>query len=546
MAFWCRVNNSKIKTVSIHLKRSYFQCQGSNSFIANASSHTSVRILSNPSLTIQKSPFEFAQSVRFFAAPVQVKTRKEEKDSSGPRLNQEIKADFVRLVGDEGHRVVSICEAWELARSLNLDLVEVSRNAKPPVCKIMDYHKEKYQQQLKDNAKKSKSELTLKKGDCKEVRFVGKIEKKDLKIKADTVKRMMERGYRVKCTAMSMGNEGEDLGAVLSRFSPLIEDVAYIESGPRVEKKQAYIVVRHVKFGPSKKGSGKKVLKECKTASSEEDAASQSSLQLDENCDAAESSVESDDDSCQEEMTDEDVDDKRSDWRVSGAKGDSRKVFDFVEGENVGARTPSFTNVSSDFGRARSVHDSSRTEAAGPSFGGQSSFRRELGNTVQAPSGEENRYQRDPRNSSVPTKSAPSSTPSSRSTMTVDNLSDIGRQLPLDRSGSSHTRDLGSQLLRKSPLNGSPEQHPSHSGVRSSPSSGFGIFSSAPADRTPSKESNVATENRYKKSEQFNSGRNSSASDPRGLHMVNPPGRRPDLGKRDGPGKYPIFSESSK
>nr|XP_016441826.1 PREDICTED: uncharacterized protein LOC107767364 [Nicotiana tabacum] len=345
---------------------------------------------------------------------------------------------------------------------------------------------------------------------------------------------------------MSMGNEGEDLGAVLSRFSPLIEDVAYIESGPRVEKKQAYIVVRHVKFGPSKKGSGKKVLKECKTASSEEDAASQSSLQLDENCDAAESSVESDDDSCQEEMTDEDVDDKRSDWRVSGAKGDSRKVFDFVEGENVGARTPSFTNVSSDFGRARSVHDSSRTEAAGPSFGGQSSFRRELGNTVQAPSGEENRYQRDPRNSSVPTKSAPSSTPSSRSTMTVDNLSDIGRQLPLDRSGSSHTRDLGSQLLRKSPLNGSPEQHPSHSGVRSSPSSGFGIFSSAPADRTPSKESNVATENRYKKSEQFNSGRNSSASDPRGLHMVNPPGRRPDLGKRDGPGKYPIFSESSK
>ncbi|KAJ8572219.1 hypothetical protein K7X08_008730 [Anisodus acutangulus] len=528
MAFWCRVNNAKIKTLSIHLKRSYFQCHGSNSLIASAS-HLSPRVLSNSNLTIPKSPFEYTQSVRCFAAPVQAKTRKEEKDTSGPRLNREITADVVRLVVDEGHRVVSIHEAWELAKSLNLDLVEVSRNAKPPVCKIMDYHKEKYQQQSKDSAKKSKSELTLKKGDCKEVRFVGKIEKKDLQIKADTVKRMMERGYRVKCTAMSMGNEGEDLGAVLSRFSPLIEDVAYIESGPRVEKKKAYIVVRHVKFGPSKKGSGKKASKEHKAATSAEDADESASI-APENCDAAESSIESDDDSCVEETTDEDLDDARSDWRVSGANGDSDKVFNFAEGEKVGAKSLGSANVSSDFARVRSPHDSSRTGAAAPSSGGQSSFRREPGNTLQGPSGEENRYRRDP---------------SSRNTKIGETLSDMGRQLPLDRSTLSHTRDLGSQFLRKSPFDGSPEQHPSQSSVRNSPSSGFGIFSSSQADRTPDKENNVATQNRYKKSEQFNSGRNSSGSDPRGLPMGNAQARRPDPDSRDGQGKFPIFGDSS-
>uniref|UniRef100_M1A6K0 Translation initiation factor if-3 n=1 Tax=Solanum tuberosum TaxID=4113 RepID=M1A6K0_SOLTU len=510
MAFWCRVKNSKIKTLSIHLKRCYFQCpHGPNSLIASAS-HPSVRVFGNSSLTIPKSPFEFSQSVRCFAAPVQAKTRKEEKDTSGPRLNREITADIVRLVLDEGHRVVSIREALELARSLNLDLVEVARNSKPPVCRIMDYHKEKYQQQMKESAKKSKSELTLKKGDCKEVRFVGKIEKKDLQNKADTVKRMMERGYRVKCTAMSMGNEGEDLGAVLSRFSPLIEDVAYIESGPRVEKKQAYIVVRHVKFGPSKKGSAKKPSKEYRTAISADDCnesasvAPESFSESKQNCDTSESSIESDDDSCVEAMTDEDVDNARSGWRISSADGDCDKVFDLAESGKEGAKTLGSANVSSDL---------------------QSSFRRESGNTLQGPAGEENRYKRDP---------------SLRSTKMADTVSDLGRQLPLDRNTLSHTRDLGSQFPRKF-----PEQHPSQSSVGSSPSSGFGIFSSPQTDRTPGKENNVATQNRYKKSEQFNSGRNSSGSDPRGLPMANAEARRLDLSRRDGQGKYPIFGDSA-
>ncbi|CAN0841150.1 Translation initiation factor IF3-1, mitochondrial [Linum grandiflorum] len=82
-------------------------------------------------------------------------------------------------------------------------------------------------------------------------------------MKADSVKRLMERGYRVKCVALPSSRkqdaEHEDLGAVLSTLMELLEDVALVESGPLLERKQAYAILRHVKFGPSKKGGVKKV-----------------------------------------------------------------------------------------------------------------------------------------------------------------------------------------------------------------------------------------------------------------------------------------------
>ncbi|KAG5527173.1 hypothetical protein RHGRI_028173 [Rhododendron griersonianum] len=99
-------------------------------------------------------------------------------------------------------------EALEHARPLNVDLVklywfhlvQVQRNAKPPICKLSDYHKEKYKQQIKekDHAKSKamvESEVTLRKGDCKEVQFSVKTEQKDLQMKADTVERLMDHGY---------------------------------------------------------------------------------------------------------------------------------------------------------------------------------------------------------------------------------------------------------------------------------------------------------------------------------------------------------------
>ncbi|KAJ9145797.1 hypothetical protein P3X46_028133 [Hevea brasiliensis] len=281
---------SKLKLLSHQFKRCYVQTP-----YASFLNYTTKSSKSCPSeypiwdickKSICRRPTDFCNNVRFFAAPVQVKAKKEE-DAGGPRLNDNIKAQFVRLVTDEGHDVVSLREALELAEKLKLDLVEVDRNADPPVCKIMDFHKEQYKRHVveKDRAK-SKSELTLRKGDCKEVRFSEKTEQKDLKMKADSVLRLIQRGYRVKCMVLRSSKKGsgrkdsddedlteeeiaerkrqeekeeEESKALLSRLTALIQDEFVVESGPRVEKRQAFVIIRHAKFGPLKKGSAKKL-----------------------------------------------------------------------------------------------------------------------------------------------------------------------------------------------------------------------------------------------------------------------------------------------
>jgi hypothetical protein len=116
----------------------------------------------------------------------------------------------------------------------------------------MDYNKEKYKQQQREKERtKNKLDLTVRKGECREVRFTAKIEQKDLERKAEMAKRLMDRGYRVKC--MAMGTEGQNLEELLLRLSTLIEDVSFVESGPKAEKKNAWMIVRHTKFGGTKK-----------------------------------------------------------------------------------------------------------------------------------------------------------------------------------------------------------------------------------------------------------------------------------------------------
>lgn len=199
--------------------------------------------------------------------PAHVKA-KQDAEPRGPKLNGAITAAYVRLVTEEGHGVISRREALERAKQLNLDLVEVQGTANPPVCKLMDFHKEKFKHETKEKERaKSKSSQTLRNGENKEVRFTAKTESKDLKIKADTITRLMERGYRVKCTVLPSGKEEEDLLGLLSRILAHIEDVAVVESGPHVvDTKQAYIMVRHVKF--STKKSGKKAVKALDAVSS--------------------------------------------------------------------------------------------------------------------------------------------------------------------------------------------------------------------------------------------------------------------------------------
>ncbi|KAM7250782.1 hypothetical protein ACFE04_022665 [Oxalis oulophora] len=236
---------------------------------------------------------------------------RKDKGSGGPRLNEDIQAEFVRLVSDGGeHRVMSKNEALQQARKLNLDLVEVQGNVEIPACKLMDFHKEQYKNQVKekDRAKTKKSEVTLK-SDCKEVRFSGKIEQKDLKMKADSVIRMLDRGYRVKCLILPKGKEMLDAEGMLSRISALVENVALVESGPSIvlkkvenkygtktgedqeekrEIKQAFVIYRHMKFGPPKKGGAKK------TKFTTEKPAEHCSSVVDEDC--TESGMETEED----------------------------------------------------------------------------------------------------------------------------------------------------------------------------------------------------------------------------------------------------------
>ncbi|KAF5752003.1 Translation initiation factor 3 family protein putative isoform 1 [Tripterygium wilfordii] len=321
MAFWCRINQSKLKLFSHQLKR-YLQISHASSLNYSTTCSTHY-LLENPLSGILRKRTDFFSNVRFFAAPVQTKPKKEEKGTSGPRLNEQITAHIVRVVTDEEHHVVSRREALERARKLNLDLVEVQRNADPPVCKIMDFHKERYKQEVKEKERaKSKSQGTLKVGDCKVIRFYPKCELKDLKIKADMVKRLMERGYRVKCVAKPKGAEDQDLGELLSRLSAMIEDVSVVESGPRVEASQAYIVVRHVKFGPSKKGGGKK-----------SKAATNASAGVQEGSTSATSAVSPDEE-------DESIADNETAWSVVDSNDDFESVFELSDDMNGASAYP--------------------------------------------------------------------------------------------------------------------------------------------------------------------------------------------------------------
>ncbi|XP_028777764.1 translation initiation factor IF3-1, mitochondrial-like [Neltuma alba] len=256
MAYWCRIGQSKLKILSTQFRRCYIQLPSAS--LLNSITHRNTRVSERPSWIFRSRSTDVYNNARFFAAPAQSKTK---MDNSEPRINEEITAQFIRLVVDDEHSIVSRLEALQRARRLKLDLVEVQKNGKPPVCKIMDYHKEKYKQQEREKERaKSKSELSLRKGPGKEIRFSAKAELKDLKMKADMVRKLMEKGYRVKCRALG-GAGDQDVEGILSRFSALLEDVSVVESGPHLGKKEAYVIVRHIKFGLPKKGGarGKKL-----------------------------------------------------------------------------------------------------------------------------------------------------------------------------------------------------------------------------------------------------------------------------------------------
>ncbi len=162
----------------------------------------------------------------------------------GPRVNDEISAQNIRLIDAEGEQVgvVSRDDALSRAFAVGLDLVEISPNAEPPVCKILDYGKFKYEIQKKKAEAKKKQKVI----EIKEIKVRPNIDDNDYNIKMRAVRRFLEEGDKVKVTLRFRGRElaHQDLGAkVLDRIRDEVADLAKVEQFPKMEGRQMIMVI---------------------------------------------------------------------------------------------------------------------------------------------------------------------------------------------------------------------------------------------------------------------------------------------------------------
>jgi translation initiation factor IF-3 len=162
----------------------------------------------------------------------------------GPRINEEIGVMRVRLVDERGNMVgvVPRNDALQLAATAGLDLVEISPNADPPVCKILDYGKFKYEEQKKKNEARKKQKII----EVKEIKLRPSIDDHDYQVKMRSMNKFIEEGDKVKVTMRFRGRElaHQDLGMnVLMRVKEDLDGIAKVEQMPRMEGRQMTMVV---------------------------------------------------------------------------------------------------------------------------------------------------------------------------------------------------------------------------------------------------------------------------------------------------------------
>jgi translation initiation factor IF-3 len=164
--------------------------------------------------------------------------------SSEPRINDRIRVPEVRLVGPEGEQVgiVPIGKALELAAESDLDLVEVAPMARPPVAKLMDYGKFKYESAQKAREARRNQALTV----IKEMKLRPKIDSHDYETKKGHVERFLRQGDKVKVTIMFRGREQSrpELGfRLLQRLAEDIGELGFVESSPKQDGRNMVMVV---------------------------------------------------------------------------------------------------------------------------------------------------------------------------------------------------------------------------------------------------------------------------------------------------------------
>ena len=173
-----------------------------------------------------------------------------------PRINDRIRVPDVRLVGPNGEQVgiVRIDDALRLARESDLDLVEVAPQARPPVCKLMDFGKYKYESAQKERASRRNQSQTI----IKEMKLRPKIDPHDYETKKGHISRFLNQGDKVKVTIMFRGREQSrpELGfRLLEQLAEDIADIGFVEYTPKQEGRNMIMVIAPLKKKSEVKGS---------------------------------------------------------------------------------------------------------------------------------------------------------------------------------------------------------------------------------------------------------------------------------------------------
>jgi translation initiation factor IF-3 len=165
------------------------------------------------------------------------------------RINEKIRAKEVRLVGDNLEQgVYPLSKVLEIAKAQNLDLIEISPNAVPPVCRILDYQKFIYQQKKRQKEQKAKSVKIV----VKEIRFGPQTDDHDYNFKLKHAKNFLEEGAKVKAYVFFKGRSilfKEQGEVLLLRFANDLEDYAKVEQLPLLEGKKMIIMLAPKKLG---------------------------------------------------------------------------------------------------------------------------------------------------------------------------------------------------------------------------------------------------------------------------------------------------------
>ncbi|MDF2472711.1 MAG: translation initiation factor [Lachnospiraceae bacterium] len=151
-------------------------------------------------------------------------------------INEQIRDKEIRLVGEEGEQlgIMSSKDALKLAKEANLDLVKIAPTAKPPVCKIIDYGKYRYELARKEKEAKKKQKVT----DVKEIRLSPNIDDNDLLTKANQARKFITKGDKVKVALRFRGREMAHMGSskqILDDFFSKLEDIAIVEKPAKLE-----------------------------------------------------------------------------------------------------------------------------------------------------------------------------------------------------------------------------------------------------------------------------------------------------------------------